>query len=319
MRRLALSGLLLAAISLPALAAPSVVASIVPVHSLAAAIMQGVGTPELLLSGQNSEHTASLTPRQLEQLIKADAVFMVGEGLESKLVQLDGSEAVGGRRFVALADTPGLATLPIREGGSWEPHHHDDEEAEHHDAPSAAETDHDHAVHAAFDPHIWLSPTNARVMAGAIAAELSRLDPANAAAYAANAARLDHRLDETSARLTAELAPVKDRPFIVFHDAYQYFERAFGLSGVGSITDIAGAPPSAQRLKDIQDRIRSTQAACVFREPQFPADRVVAITADTGTRTGVLDPLGAGLTPGPEAYPTLLDDLAASLKTCLSG
>jgi zinc transport system substrate-binding protein len=156
-------------------------------------------------------------------------------------------------------------------------------------------------------------------MAGAIAAELSRLDPANAAAYAANAARLDHRLDETSARLTAELAPVKDRPFIVFHDAYQYFERDFGLSGVGSITDIAGAPPSAQRLKDIQDKIRSTQAACVFREPQFPADRVVAITADTGTRTGVLDPLGAGLTPGPEAYPTLLDDLAASLKTCLSG
>lgn len=312
MRRLALAALLLAATASSALTAPRVVASIMPIHSLVAGVMQGVGEPELLLSGQNSEHTAALTPRQLESLIAADLVFMVGEGLETKLVQLDGSEAVGGRHFTALATAPGVTTLLIRAGGTWEAHDHD-----HEAGNSGGEADHDHGIAASFDPHVWLDPANAKAMVAAIAHDLAAADPAHAAAYSANATAMESQLDDLKASLAARLAYVQDRPFIVFHDAYHYFEQAFDLSGVGSISNIAGTAASAQRLKEITQRIRYTDARCIFREPQFPERAVTAISADAGIKVGVLDALGATLSPGPQAYASLLDGLADNLIACL--
>ena len=306
---LALSTSLLALSVVPALAAPKVVASIVPVHALVAAVMEGVGTPELLLSGQTSEHQASYSPQQIEDLGRADAVFIVGQGLELKLGELSGSETVEGKRFVVLADVEGLRRLPIREGGRFTAHAHGEEEAGH---------DHE-AGTAAFDPHLWLDPANAKTMAMAIAAELSKTDPGQAARYQANAVALTGELDSLTAEIASALSGVKDKPFVVTHDAFQYFEHAFGLRAAGSISDFSGTPPSAQRLKEVRDTLKATGAVCVFREPQFSGKAASIVTEGTSAREGVLDPIGATLPPGKGAYGTLLRTLARDLKACLEG
>lgn len=335
---LVLSTSLFALSVMPAVAAPRVVASIVPLHSLVASVMDGVGNPELLLSGQTSEHQASYSPQQIKLLGDADAVFIIGHGLELKLDQISGSEAVKGKRFVELADIPGLKKLPIRLGGGFEKHDHDhdhdhgEEEAgkdghehEHADAAESAEKhehEHEHEMEqgkASFDPHLWLDPDNAKMMAAAIAAELSRLDPENAARYAANAGSLAKELDTLAADLSQELAGVKDKPFIVQHDAYQYFEARFGLSAAGSVADISANDPSAQRLKDVREKLKAVQAVCVFREPQFSDKAAKTIVEGTSARDGVLDPIGATLSPGKAAYGTLLRNLSSNMKACLSG
>ncbi len=306
----------------PAVAAPKVVASIVPVHSLVASVMAGAGTPDLLLSGQTSEHQASFSPQQIKLLGDADVVFIIGQGLELKLDQLNGTEAVKGRRFVELSSVKGLVTLPVRQGGAFEKHeHHDGEEAGHdHEDGHDADHDADHdAGKATFDPHLWLDPANAKVMAAAIAEELSKADPGNAAVYAKNASTLGEGLDALAAELGKELAGLGDKPFVVQHDAYQYFEARFGLQAAGSIADISANDPSAQRLKEVRDKLRAVHAVCVFREPQFSDKAANLVTEGTPARASVLDPVGATLTPGMEAYGTLLRTLARNLKSCLSG
>lgn len=319
--RLALVAALCLFTSLPALAAPKVVTSVVPVHGIVSAVMGEHGTPELLLEGSMSEHRASFTAQQIAGLGKADLVFIVGHGLEAKLAQLSGSEAVNGKRFVELSEAPGVKTLAIREGGAWEAHEHGHEEG-HDDGHGDAEgDDHGHGAEEGvltFDPHVWLDPENAKAMARAAAAELGKADPANAAAYAANAQAFAASLDELSAQITAELAPVKARPFVVFHDAYQYFEARFGLSGVGSISDVSAQAPSAKRLREVRQKLAATGAQCVFREPQYDGKVIAAVIEGTGAREGVLDPLGAELKPGPQAYHQLLRNLALSLKACLA-
>jgi zinc transport system substrate-binding protein len=293
--------------SLPARAELKVVASIVPAHSIVAAVIGDLGRPELLLSGRLSEHAASFTPSQIADLGKADLVFMVGGGLERKLGQLSGSEAVNGKVFVELAMAPGIKTHPIREGGGWEKDEHDHE-------------DHDDVGESLpVDPHVWLDPDNAKAMADAVAATLSQADPANAATYAANAAAFAASLDALSAEVEATLAGVKDKPYIVFHDAYQYFEKRFGLNAVGSIADFSAAAPSAQRLQEIRGRIAETGAVCAFREPQFDEKFVATAIEGSAAKSGILDPLGADLAPGAQAYPQLLLNLAQSLVSCLAG
>lgn len=306
----------------PALAAPKVITSIVPVHGIVSAVMGDKGTPELLLEGSLSEHRATFTPAQIASLGKADVVFIVGHGLEAKLSQLSGSEAVNGRRFVELSEAPGVKTLPVREGGAWEAHDHGHEDDHGHDHDATAKDDHgaDHAEGVlTFDPHVWLDPENAKAMAAAAAAELAKADPAHAAAYEANAAAFAAMLDALSAEITADLATVRDKPFVVFHDAYQYFEARFGLSAAGSISDVSATAPSAARLQELRGKIASSGAVCVFREPQYDSRTVDVVIEGTTARAGVLDPLGMRLTPGPDAYPQLLRQLAKDMRDCLSG
>jgi zinc transport system substrate-binding protein len=318
--RLALSALALCLAVSPALAAPKVIASVVPVHGIVSAVMGETGQPELLLSGSMSEHRATFTPQQIAELGKADLVFIVGQGLEAKLSQMSGSEAVNGKRFVELSSAPGITTHPIREGGAWEAHDHD----HGHDHGHDHDHDHGHGEEKAegvlsFDPHVWLDPENAKAMAAAVAAELAKADPANAATYTTNAEAFARSLDALSGQIAAELAPVKAVPYVVFHDAYQYFEERFGLSAAGSIADVSAKAPSAKRLKEVRGKIAEVKAACVFREPQYDGKVVQTVIEGTSAREGVLDPLGAAITPGAGAYQQLLSQLSKDLKACLAG
>lgn len=309
--RLAISCLATLLLSTSALAAPKVIASIVPVHSIVASVMGDVGTPELLLSGRNSEHTASLSPQQLSDLGKADVVFMIGAGLEHKLGQVSGSDAVGGKTFTALSEVAGIKTLKIREGGKFEVHEHEEEEHEGED-----HDDHDEAI-LKFDPHVWLDPENAKAMTNAVAAELSKIDPEHAKTYEANAAAYVASLDQLTADISAETKPIQNKPFVVFHDAYQYFEARFGLTAVGSISDVSAAAPSAKRLNEIRSKLEETKAVCVFREPQFDAKYVTVVLEGSQAQQGVLDPIGSDITPGPKAYAELLTRLAKGARDCL--
>ncbi|TWA95493.1 zinc transport system substrate-binding protein [Azospirillum brasilense] len=296
----------------PALAeAPKVVASIKPVHSLVAAVMEGVAEPALIVRGAASPHTYAMKPSDAKALAAADLVFWIGPELEAfldKPVTANARKATS----VALLEAPGVTLLDAREGGAWEAHDHGHEHK--HDHKHAHEDEHGHDE---VNTHIWLSPANARAMVAAIAEALSAKDPANAAAYTANAERTARSIDALDAELKAALAPVAGKPFVVFHDAYQYFEAQYGLNGVGAITVNPERRPSAKRLSEIRAKIGGLGAACVFAEPQFEPALVNTIVEGTPAKKGVLDPEGADLKDGPGLYPALMRNIAASLKDCL--
>jgi zinc transport system substrate-binding protein len=286
-----------------------VIASIKPVHSLVAAVMEGAGEPALIVEGAASPHSYSLKPSQAAALQDADVVFWIGEGLETfleKPIATIGASTT----TVELLDAPGLETLGFREGGAFEAH-----EDEHDDA-HGEEAEHGHGE---IDTHVWLDPQNAKALAAAIANALATADAGNAALYKANAAALDERLDALTAEIAAELAPLGGKGYIVFHDAYQYFERRFGLTPAGSITVTPDIMPGAERLKEIRAKIAELGATCVFAEPQFEPRLVTVAIEGTNARSAVLDPLGAGLVAGPELYFELMRAMAASFGDCLGG
>lgn len=283
---------------------PDVVVSVKPIHSLVAAVMAGVGEPRLLVKGGASPHTYALRPSDAAALEDADLVFWVGDQFETFLAEplqtlLDES------RTVALGESDGLVLLPPREGGLWEPHPDESGEGEPHDH------------HDSVDAHMWLDPRNARVMTARIARKLAERDPERAEIYRANGDAVQARLDDLDAELAARLAPVKDVPFIVFHDAYQYLEKRYELAGVGSITVSPEQPPGARRLQEIRQKIASREARCVFSEPNFEPSLVDTVITGTPARSGTLDPEGASLPEGPDLYFTLLRGIADSLRACL--
>ena len=315
-------------------AAPNVVASIKPVHSLVAAVMAGVGEPTLIVKGAASPHTYALRPSDAGALEAADIVFWTGHGME--LFLADALDTLATKaEIIELADAPGITLLPVREGGAFEAHAHEGEEhdhsgetaeehAAHADATEhtdhGAEDDHeghDHDAHGEGDMHFWLDPQNAKLMVTQIATTLSAADPENATAYEANAAAELVKLDALEAELAATLAPIADQPFIVFHDAYQYFESRFGLNLTGSITVTPDTMPGAARIDALKGMLVERGVACVFAEPNFAPTIISAITEGTPAQAGTLDPEGGALTDGPDLYPTLLRGLAASLVDCL--
>ncbi len=341
-----LSAALLAATVGPARAdAPDVVVSIKPVHSLVAAIMQGVGEPKLIVDGAASPHTYALKPSNAAALQDADVIFWVGHGLEAFLEKP--LEALGGKAtIVELEDAPGLTKLKFREGGAFEAHDHGHEteghEADGHEAEAhgtedgghehaeaaahdheggddhAADGGHDHDHEGGFDTHLWLDPMNAKAMASAIEAALAEADPANAATYKANLAALDANIDALDTEIAATLAPVKDKPFVVFHDAYQYFEHRYGVRVAGSITVSPETMPGAERVSEIHGKVKELGAACIFAEPQFEPKLVNVVMEGTSARAGTLDPEAATLAAGPALYIDMMRALATSMKDCLS-
>ncbi|MEJ2698781.1 MAG: zinc ABC transporter substrate-binding protein [Desulfuromonadales bacterium] len=288
-----------------AAASPRVVASILPVQSLVSGVMAGVGSPELIVKGGGSPHSYSLRPSEARALARSQVIVWVGPNLESFLAK--SLATLGARaKVVTLAEAPGVRLLPARHGGVWEPDA---------DEPKT-EPGHEHGT---WDPHIWLDPQNARAIVAAAVAALSEADPAHGALYRKNGEELEKRLDALKVGLEKELAPVRGKPFIVFHDAYQYFDRRFGLNAVGSITVGPEQEPGVRRLREIRAKILASGARCVFSEPQFEPKMVGILLEGTKARAGVLDPLGADLPPGPEAYFTLMRRLADNLKGCLGG
>lgn len=293
-----------------------IVASIKPVHSLVAALTLGVVEPGLLIKGGGSPHVYALRPSEARALQRADLVFWVGDEMETFLARPLGTLAADAR-IVTLVEAEGLRLLSSREGGGWESHDH--EEGDHDDEghEEHAEDDGHHHEAGEFDMHIWLDPRNAAAMARSIAAALIDADPDNAVAYRANLARIDADLAFLETSIGESLQEVRDRPFVVFHDAYQYFERRFDLNAVGSITVSPETQPGAARLRELRRTIASTRAQCVFSEPQFEPRLLETVVEGTGAAAGVLDPLGSALPPGPELYFTLLRVMAGSLVDCL--
>ncbi|MBP2297571.1 zinc ABC transporter substrate-binding protein [Azospirillum picis] len=306
--------------ALPARAeAPKVVVSIKPIHSLVASVMHGVGEPMLLVRGGASPHSYAMKPSDAKALSAAGLVVWVGPELEGFLEKPLAANATRARRLT-LMELKGLTLLETREGGAWEAHDHGHEGHGHegHGPEGQAHGGHgDGEEHEELNSHIWLDPANARAIVTATAETLADADPADAETYRSNAERTIQALDALDRELKATLAPVKDRPFVVFHDAYQYFEARYDLSAVGSITVSPDRRPSAKRLSAIRAKIAGLGAACVFAEPQFEPALVQTVVEGTKARTGVLDPEGAGLPEGEALYPTLLRTLAASLRGCL--
>lgn len=283
-----------------------VVASVKPLHSLVAGVMEGVGEPTLLVRGAASPHSYALKPSDAEALRRAQLVLWVGESLEGFLAKPLATLA-GSARVVELLEEPGIRRLPVREGGLWGGHDH----GHGHDRG------HGHG-HEALDGHVWLDPGNARAVVGLVADRLAAIDPANAQAYRANADRLSARIDALDREIRDALEPVRDRPFVVFHDAYRYLEDRYGLRAVGAIAVNPERPPSAKRLREIRATLERRGAVCVFAEPQFEPAVVRTVVEGTAVRRGVLDPEGANLADGPGLYFELMRANARALTECLS-
>ena len=300
-------------------AVPDVVVTLKPVHALVAAVMDGVGSPHLLLDGAASPHTFAMKPSDVRRLNGAAVVVRVSAGLELFLTK---PLAQAGRkvRVVTLDQIPAMTLLDLRVGGDFEPHQHG---ASGHGGSSKAAREHDHGHgHAstarAVDGHLWLDPANARVAALHIAEVLATVLPAEASRFGANARALAAKLGELDQRLGDELKPIAARPFIVFHDAYQYLERRYGLAAAGAVTVNPEVPPSAQRISQLRARLARQGVLCVFAEPQFPPRAIDAILEGTTVRRATLDPLGVSLAAGANHYFELMQGLARDLKGCLA-
>ncbi|NJM34586.1 MAG: zinc ABC transporter substrate-binding protein ZnuA [Rhodomicrobium sp.] len=301
----------------------NVIVTIKPVQSIAASVMDGAGAPQLLVKGSGSPHSYSMRPSDAKALNKANVVIRVSENLESFLEKPIKSLSKSAR-VVTLADLPGMKLLPIREGGAFEEHKHEEGHNDHGHghAKKASGKKHDHGhddEHEAHDAHLWLSPDNAAAIADGLAAVFAELRPEQAGLFKANAEKLKQQLAALDEELRGRLAPIKGKPFIVFHDAYQYFEEHYGLEAAGSITVSPDRQPGAARLKAIRAKIAKSRSACVFSEPQFEPKLVATLIEGTDAKPGVLDPLGAALAEGKDQYFELMRGMAKSLNDCLAG
>ena len=282
---------------------PSVVASIRPVHSLVAGVMEGVGEPYLLVRGGGSPHAYAMRPSDASALDQAQIVFWIGEAMETFLarpIEVLAGDADAG----PFARAQGVRLLARRAESAWDGHGPDG----HDEGPEDP---------GRSDMHLWLDPENAKAMVADIAARLTAADPDRAQTYMANAARIARQLSALDRELAETLTPLQDKPYIVFHDAYQYIEARYGLTSVGSMTDNAEQGPGAGRLSRIRERLGISGALCVFAEPQFEPGLVDTLASGTGAQAAVLDPLGAGLPVGAGLYADLMRAMAASLEACL--
>ncbi len=300
---------------------PNVVTDIAPVHSLVATVMQGVGEPSLIVRQGASPHEYSLTPQEAANLQSADMVVWLGAGLTPWLeARISGlaSDAVS----IELLENPQTLLLDRRDTVLFESHDHDGhaDEEEHKDHDDHADHDdhdeHDHG-HDGQDPHAWLDPQNASIWMAVIAADLSRLDPENADKYAQNATDGIADLTALTAQLQADLAPLRDRPFIVFHDAYQYYETRFGVHAAGALNLSDATRASASRVAELRAVVTDGGITCAMSEPQFN-DRIIdSVFGDLVTK-GVLDPLGTSHGLGPDLYGQTLQSIADSFMKCLA-
>lgn len=291
-------------------ASPRVVVTIKPIHSLAAAVLEGIAEPKLLLDGAASPHSYALKPSDARAVNEADAVIFVSKNLENFLTKAIESLPAKAR-VIDLEEAPGLRLLPVRQAGLQQASDESTEEREDEEHEG-----HFHN-HNGYDVHFWLDPLNAIAIARHLALEFSAIDPGHEAQYQANAAKLEAALTLLDAELRATLAGLSDRSFIVFHDVTQYLDTRYGLRGAGAVTVSPEREPGAKRLAAVRAKIEEAKAICVFSEPEFPPKLVQMLTAGTNAKQGVLDEVGAAIPPGPGQYFALMRADAASLAGCL--
>ena len=304
---------------------PNVTVDIAPVHSLVARVMEGVGSPKLIIPAGASPHEYSLRPSEAKSLQDADMVFWMGEDLApwlEKSIETLARDA----EIVTLLEASGTKLLDFREGALFEEHDHDDhdDDKDHDDhddhddhSDDKDHDDHDEHAHGAHDPHAWLSIANAQTWLNLVAGKLSAADPENAGVYFANAAAGRAEIDSLVAEVNGILAPVRGKNFVVFHDAYQYFETSFDFPAAGAISLGDATDPSPARIAEIQGRVEDEDINCVLSEPQYNRGLVEAVLSGTDAKTGIIDPLGHNLEAGPNLYSDLIRNMAKSLAGCL--
>ena len=309
-----------------------VVTSIKPIHSLVSYIMDGVGSPDLIVDGYNSPHGFSLKPSHAKMLQEADIVIYVGEGVEEFLEKPLESIASNAVKFELLGQS-GIKKLKFRERNIFGDHDdhddhghdkkakkedHDDHDDHDHDKKAKKDDHDDHGHddhgHGEFDPHIWLDPMNAKIIVKKVTNQLSKLDKENSSIYKSNSKKALKELDQMIKEVKSDVN--KDAKVVVFHDAYQYFEKRFKVNIIGALTVNTDVLPGAEQLSEIREVIEHEKATCVLSEPQFNPDIVETIAKDTNISSGVLDPLGATLDSGKTLYFNLIKNISTSLKSC---
>ena len=323
--------------SFTARAEVNVVTTIKPLHSLISSVMEGVGKPSLIIEGTNNPHTFVFKPSHAEMIENADIVFWIGEDLEAFMEKPLESLAKNAKT-ISFMDLASIEKLKFREQNIFDDHddhghddhddhgHKDDDHDDHddhdgHDDEHDGHDDHDdHAGHhdghnhGEFDAHIWLDPANAKEMVLEISHELSEIDPSNKSKYEDNASKTIVALDKLIEEVDKSLS--KDISYIVFHDAYQYFEKRFGVIPAGALTLNPDVLPGAKQIADIQDVINDKGIKCIFSEPQYNPKIIETLGNDMNISTGVMDPLGAYIDAGPSMYSDLINGIANSIKDC---
>ena len=292
-----------------------VVTSIKPIHSLASYLMDGVGKPDLIVDGYNSPHAFAMKPSHAKMLQNADLIFWVGEDMESFLEKPLNSIAKKAEK-IELMEIKGLNKLEFRERNIFEEHddHKKHDEHKEHGHKEDKHDDHQGHAHGEHDPHIWLDPMNAKVILSEMAEHLIENDQKNEAKYKENLKKAHKDLDKLTKKVKSELN--KNFKSIVFHDAYQYFEKRFDINILGAFTVNPDVMPGAEQLAEIREVIEHDKVSCIFSEPQFNPDIIKAVAKDTNVATGVIDPLGATLDPGKDLYFDLIGNMSKSFKGC---
>ena len=291
-----------------------VVTTIKPLHSLISSVMEGVGEPSLIIEGTSNPHTFVFKPSHAQMLEEADIVFWIGEDLEAFMEKPLDSLA-GNATKISFMELSSIEKLKFREENIFDDHDdhgHDDHDG--HEDEHEGHDDHDGHNHGEFDAHIWLDPSNAIKMVLEISHELSEIDPDNAAKYEQNENKTITSLNNLINEINSSIP--KDASYVVFHDAYQYFENRFGVSSAGALTLNPDVLPGAKQIDAIQDLIQDENIKCIFSEPQYNPKIIETLAADMKISTGIMDPLGAFIEQGPEMYQNLILDIANSLKDC---
>jgi len=283
---------------------PQVTTDIPVTHSLVTRVMAGIGTPDLIVNRGASPHDYSLRPSNAASLEAADLVFWISSELTP---WLEGAlkTLAADAKIIELMDAKGSTVLPFREGSTFETHSHRHK--------------HDEDEHATVnvDPHGWLDPYNGKTWLDVIATELSKIDPENTDIYFDNVSQGKTDIDAVISEIDATLATFRGTNFIVYHDAYQYFERRFDVLAAGSISMGDVSDPSPARIAEIHQTVEELDMTCVFSEPQFNPELVATVVDGTKARARVIDPLGTRLTLGADFYLNLLRNIAQTMASCL--
>ncbi|MFM4825804.1 zinc ABC transporter substrate-binding protein ZnuA [Aeromonas bivalvium] len=300
-------------VSLP-VRATTVLTTIKPLGFIAAAITDGVSEPQVLLPTGASPHDFSLRPSDVRTINKADLVVWVGPELEGFMAKPLASHP----HVVTLTQVPGMPLFNYATQGA----HHDGEHEHEHEHEHAAhehggyDEGHEGHHHEGVDPHLWLGPTQAKVIAKAIATELGKLDPANQARYTANLATFDAKVDAKDKVIAQQMKAVNQKGYFVFHEAYGYWERHYGMSSKGHFTVSPERRPGARTLVEIRKALEEKQASCIYAEPQFSPAVIESVARNTGAKVLLLDEVGETVALGPDAYPSFMQQLADAFGQC---